>query len=443
MVVDPQRDIDIYLEFLEENSLELQYVLETHLHADFISGHLELAEKTGAQIVISEKARAEFPHIAVDEGSKFAVGGAEISVLATPGHTPESVCYLAKEGSAPMVLFTGDTLFAGDVGRPDLMDKTIPAEQLAELLYFSLRDKIMKLPDDTIVYPAHGAGSSCGRDLQDVESTTIGEQKATNYALQPMDVQKFTKLVIEGQPPAPAYFLLSAAINRKGAPKLDNVLENYQRLGLDEFLTQGSREGSIILDVRDEDDFSKSHIPNSFHIGLDGRYAEWVGGLIPPDEKIYIVAPPGQENEAAVRCARVGFDNVIGFLDGGYQTYLESGKETSSFERVDTITPDDLRTYTVIDIRRFSERSLNRIDGTIHIPLHELAESLDEIPRDKGVLIHCAGGYRSVIGTSILLRNGFTDVRDLKGGLDPLIEARHPIVNSQPLTQSTGSEVTV
>ena len=405
--------------------------METHLHADFISGHLELAEKTGAEIVISKKARAEFEHIPVEDGTKLHLGDAFISVLDTPGHTPEGVCYLLREGDAPMILFTGDTLFAGDVGRPDLMDKTIPADTLAEQLYFSLRDKIMTLPDDTVVYPAHGAGSSCGRALQDVESTTVGEQKQTNYALQPMTVEKFTKMVIEGQPPAPAYFSLSATINRRGAPDLSKILKNFEALNLAEFMQQSEDANTVVLDVRDEEEFAKLHAPGSLHIGLDGRYAEWVGGLVPISSRILIIAPDRHQEEAAIRCARVGFDNVAGYLRGGIQEYVKGGLKTRSYTRLDSISESDLERFTVIDIRRPSERELSRIDGSIHIPLHELKARMSEIPTKGDVLIQCAGGYRSVIASSILLNNGYTNIYDLRGGLDLLIEKNDPIVNTE------------
>jgi hydroxyacylglutathione hydrolase len=433
VVIDPQRDVDSYLEYIDQKGLKLKYVFETHLHADFISGHIELASKSNSQIVIGKQANALFDHIGVSEGDTLYVGNVEIKVLETPGHTPEGICYVTKnleDHDQELYVFTGDTLFAGDVGRPDLMDDSIPAEKLAELLYFSLRDKLMKLPDNTKVYPAHGAGSSCGKALEDVEYTTIGEQKQTNYALQPMSIEQFVKEVIEDQPQPPRYFLLSSQINRQGAPEIEKVLKNLVKLKINEFEELIYNDDYILLDVRDEDDYAHAHIPNAVHIGLEGRYAEWVGSLLDESKSIILVAPEGREQEAALRCTRVGFDKVFGYLDGGMDIWISAGKETNSFSRIqpEMFNQDILSQYTVVDIRRPTERAMNRIVDSIHIPLNELETKVRSLNNSKPILIHCAGGYRSVIASSILIRNGIKNITDLKGGINQLIDNRNPVI---------------
>ncbi|OLS27186.1 MAG: putative polyketide biosynthesis zinc-dependent hydrolase PksB [Candidatus Heimdallarchaeota archaeon LC_2] len=429
VVIDPQRDIEIYISFLRENKLKLKYVLETHLHADFVSGHLELARETNSQIVFGEKADAEFDHIAVKDNHILNFGNVEIKIIETPGHTPEGVCYIMKDLRHPnneLSVFTGDTLFAGDVGRPDLMDGTLSKEILAKMLYESLHNKLMVLPDNTKVYPAHGAGSSCGRSLTDVEYTTIGLEKQTNYALQSMSVEEFTKQVTTDQPLPPKYFSLSAQLNRKGLQNIDNILNKLQSFSAEELSQLSQLDDITIIDVRDPELYSKYYIPNSINIGLDGRYAEWLGSITSPDHRIIIIADPGSEREAAIRAARVGFDKVIGYLEGGIAGWINANRDTVNFRRID---PEEVLSYIerdnatiLLDVRRPTEFSISHLPHAINIPLSLLESNLDKLDKNKKYVVHCAGGYRSVIASSILKRNGYEDVIDIRGGYDAILE---------------------
>ncbi|MHA2170924.1 MAG: MBL fold metallo-hydrolase [Candidatus Kariarchaeaceae archaeon] len=431
-VVDPQRDVDHYLEYLKEQKLELKYILETHLHADFVSGHLELAKRTNAKIVFGEKAGVTFDHIAVNERTVLEMGNLKIITLETPGHTPESVCYLIQDQSnskKPGIVFTGDTLFAGDVGRPDLMDDTITADVLGGMLYDSLHDKLLQLPENTKVFPAHGAGSACGRELMDVEYTTIRQEKESNYALQPMTKEEFIKEVTTNQPLPPKYFAESAKLNQNGLISVDEVLSAYRPLNLEEFETLRSDPDNIVLDVREPDEFATSHIPGSYNIGLDGRYAEWVGSIIDASKKILIVANTEREREAALRCLRVGIDNVEGYLVNGFKEWEQNNRPLSSFQRH---TPSEFKTLVddpssrlILDIRRNSEYNISHVPNAIHIPLNRLQERISELDPQKQIVVYCAGGYRSVIGSSILLKNKFNKVSDLQGGFDAFLDFQH------------------
>lgn len=424
-VIDPQRDVQIYLDFLEARGLTLKYVIETHLHADFVSGHLELADRTGAEVVIGQHANAKFPHHAAREGEELKLGSVLMRIIETPGHTPESITIAAtdsKTPDAPIMLFTGDTLFAGDVGRPDLLDSVgITKEDLGAMLYDSLREKIMTLPDDTRIYPAHGAGSSCGKALRDVEFSTLGAEKLGNYALQPMTREEFVRVVTEGQPEAPAYFISDAGINRKGAPALEDVMGRARALTPDELKAELGW-GAVLLDTRNPDAFAAGYVPGSVNIGLDGQFATWVGTLLPIHEPLVIVAEPGREEESLMRCARVGYDNIVGYLAGGFETWRAAGLPTESFGR---IAPRDLNALMatdsrpiVIDVRRDAERAAKHIPGAEFITLSRLEDYASSIAADgRPVVVHCAGGYRSAMAASILKRAGVAGVRDMQGGL--------------------------
>lgn len=429
IVIDPQRDIEIYEDYLSQNGLNLKYILETHLHADFVSGHLELSNKTSAEIVFSKIANVDFAHISVVEGDQLEFGDVQISILDTPGHTPEGICFLMKNFQNPeseLVVFTGDTLFAGDVGRPDLMDATISKEKLATMLYHSLRDKLMTLPDVTKVYPAHGAGSSCGRALLDVEYSTIGDEKKTNYALQPMSIKEFIHQVTTDQPIPPSYFASSAKLNRIGLQPVDVILDNLKSFTVKEVMELKSEFDITLVDVRDPEIYSMQYIPGSINIGLDGRYAEWLGTVTKQDHRLIIIADPGKEREATIRAARVGFDNVIGYLNGGFNSWISENKQTETFERINpedmvqiTESEDD---YIVLDVRRPTEYRVGHLPNALNIPLSQLESNLSKLDKSKKFIVHCAGGYRSVIASSILKQHNFTKVVDIRGGFDAFTE---------------------
>jgi glyoxylase-like metal-dependent hydrolase (beta-lactamase superfamily II)/rhodanese-related sulfurtransferase len=424
-VIDPQRDVAIYLDYLSAKNLTLKYVIETHLHADFVSGHLELAERTGAEVVIGHRAGAKFPHHAAIDGEELELGTLRLRIMETPGHTPEGITVAVTDSAAPdapAALFTGDTLFAGDVGRPDLLGSVgITKEELGGMLYDSLREKIMPLPDDTRVYPAHGAGSSCGKVLRDVEFSTLGAEKLTNYALQPMSRDEFIRIVTEGQPEAPGYFVSDAMINRSGAPSLDHVMKRARALTPAELKVEGGW-GAVLLDTRDPDRFSRGFIPGAINIGLDGQFATWVGTLLPIHEPLVIIAEPDRVEESVLRCARVGYDNIVGYLAGGIDSWIAEGGRLDSFGRVEPEKLHEIMALEkhplVIDVRRDSERTSKFIPGTEYVTLSALENYTSSIKADgRPVVVHCAGGYRSSMAASILKRAGIRDVRDLRGGL--------------------------
>jgi glyoxylase-like metal-dependent hydrolase (beta-lactamase superfamily II)/rhodanese-related sulfurtransferase len=425
-VIDPQRDVDIYLEYLEGKGLNLRYVIETHLHADFVSGHLELARRTGAEIVIGHRAGATFPHHPARDGEELRLGGATLTIIETPGHTPEGITIAVTDATTPdepAILFTGDTLFAGDVGRPDLLGAVgITKEDLAGALYDSLHEKVLAFPDDTRVYPAHGAGSSCGKALRSVEFTTIGAERLGNYALKPMTREEFIATITEGQPEAPGYFLADAAMNRAGATELSAVIERAGALDLDAFKRAMGEEGTILLDTRDPETFSRGFIPGAVNIGLDGQFATWVGTLLPIDAPLVVIAEPGREEESVMRCARVGYERIIGYLAGGFDAWREAGLPVDAFQRVGvgellTLMASD-EAPLVLDVRRDGERASKSIPGTRFITLSRLEEHADELRAEgRPIVVQCAGGYRSAMGASILKKHGIADVSDLRGGM--------------------------
>ena len=425
-VIDPQRDIDGYLAFAAEHGLTIRHVFLTHFHADFIAGHLELRDRTGSTIYLGAAAKAEYAFHPLGDGDIVEFGGVRLEALETPGHTPESISLLVYDlGSSatiPHAVLTGDTLFVGDVGRPDLRAALgWSAADLGQLLYTSVRDKLLTLPDSSLVYPAHGAGSLCGKAIGKETVSTIGEQRRSNYALQPMSRDAFLELVTADQPDAPAYFTYDAVLNSRERPTLDQTLaRELQPLSIDELLT-AQATGAQILDTRDSAEFAAAHLQGSINIGLVGQYATWAGTILKHDEPIVVIADPGMEAESAVRLGRIGFDNVVGYLDGGLRSTDGSRATIVGTERIGAdVAAQRLASSTppvVVDVRTPAERAQKQIAGSVHIPLNRLLERLDEIPADRAVLLHCAGGYRSSIAASLLQRDGRSRVSELAGGI--------------------------
>jgi hydroxyacylglutathione hydrolase len=419
-VVDPQRDAGIYIEDAVRNHLKIEHVIETHLHADFISGHRELAALTGAKIYLGARAGAQFPHVPVRDGDEIRFGNCILRFLETPGHTLESISILVTDTERspdPYAVLTGDTLFIGDVGRPDLSPDHTP-QQLAGLLYDSLQTKLLPLPDHVEVYPAHGAGSLCGKQLSNERSSTIGQQRTSNFALQAKSREEFVHLLTDELPERPGYFALDAEINRSGpAPLAD--LEPPPAL-LARTVAERSREGVVVLDTRPAGQFGGAHVPGAIQIGLTGQFASWAGRLIPLEQKIILVAEDHDTMlEARVRLARVGMENVIGYLEEGMASWFREGLPV---EQIPQITVQDLHrelgTLQLIDVRQPGEWEQGHIAGALHKPLPKLAQSLDGLHRDQPVAVHCKSGYRSSIGTSILQREGFAHVMNVIGGFD-------------------------
>ena len=425
-VVDPQRDIEQYLAFAREHDLRITHVFLTHLHADFIAGHLELRERTGATICLGAAASVEYPFLALHDGDSVDLGRTRIQALETPGHTPESVSLLLfdldRDETAPYAVLTGDTLFVGDVGRPDLRGALgWSARSLGSLLYDSLRTKLLPLPDQTLLYPAHGAGSLCGKALSRDTFSTIGEQRRSNYALQPMTRDAFIELVTADQPDAPAYFVYDAVLNARERPTLEESLASgLKPMHLQELL-ELQRAGAQILDTREPAEFAAAHLAGSVNIGLSGQYATWAGTILSPQRPIVVIAEPGRELESAMRLGRIGFDTVVGYLDDGLWT-LESRPELIA--RTERLSPavaaERLASNEpplVVDVRATREYQAKHIEGSLSIPLNHLAERADRLPTDRPLLVHCAGGYRSSIAVSLLRHMGFTRISELAGGI--------------------------
>jgi glyoxylase-like metal-dependent hydrolase (beta-lactamase superfamily II) len=435
-VVDPQRDIERYLEFAAENKLQIKHVILTHLHADFIAGHLELRDRAGATIYLGAKAQAEYRFTPLADGSVVEFGRVRLKALETPGHTPESISILIydldRSGGEPYAALTGDTLFVGDVGRPDLRASLgWSATDLGGLLYDSLQSKLLPLPDASLVYPAHGAGSLCGRAISKETVSTIGDQRRLNYALQPMSKQAFIELVTADQPEAPPYFVYDAVLNSKERPTLDESLErNLKPLALDTVLAL-QKEGAQILDTRDADEFGAAHLAGSINIGLGGQYATWAGTMLNHEHPIVIIAAPGRENESAVRLGRIGFDNVAGYLRNGLQS-LESRPDLVVFiERLSPQFAAELfasnQPPLAIDVRAPREREQKHIDGSLSMPLNHLVRDMKALPKDRALLVYCAGGYRSSIAASVLMAGGFDSVCEIAGGLAAWESANLPV----------------
>ncbi len=430
-VIDPLRDIDAYLQIANERKALIKFIFETHFHADFVSGHLDLGKATGAPIIYGPNTKTSFPvHVAKD-GELFSIGDLTIEVLHTPGHTLESSCYLLKDATGKNhCVFTGDTLFVGDVGRPDLAQKgeEITMNDLAGMMYDSLQSKIIPLADDVIVYPAHGPGSSCGKNLGPETHSTIGEEKKTNYALKAATKEDFIKEVTDGIVAPPSYFPINAKINKEGYESLDTLMvQGMKPLPLAEF-KQLIKEDVIILDTRHADVFTQGFIPGSVFIGLEGRFAEWAGSLLPFDAPIVLVTEPGKEKETIVRMARVGFDKIKGFLDGGYDIWVAAGEE---IDMIVDVEADELmmdmphdKNLLVVDVRRTTEYADGHLKDALNLPLNEMTDPalIANLPtgpsgeETQNLYVHCAGGYRSVIASSLLKRQGIHNIRNVVGG---------------------------
>ncbi len=431
VVIDPLREVEPYIAKAKRNNARIKYVLETHFHADFVSGHLDLAKKTGATIVYGPEARPAFDAYIARDGEILTVGDITITVIHTPGHTLESTCYLLKdEQGKPAALFSGDTLFIGDVGRPDLAQKIntdLDQDKLAGLLYDSLRNKIMPLPDDIMVYPAHGAGSACGKNMSRETTDTLGNQKRTNYALQSdLSREAFIKAVTDGLTEPPSYFPLNVLMNIKGYESIDKVLERGQQaLEPAAFEALANETGALILDTRAAEIFARGFVPNSINIGIDGSFAPWVGALIPDiQQEILLITDNGREEEVITRLARVGYDHTIGYLKGGFDAWKQAGKET---DEIASISPEELAQLAneqelhIVDVRKESEFEQGHLKSAINAPLDYINDSMLKLDRNKTYYLHCAGGYRSMVFNSILRARGFNHLVDITGGYNALV----------------------
>jgi glyoxylase-like metal-dependent hydrolase (beta-lactamase superfamily II)/rhodanese-related sulfurtransferase len=425
VVIDPLREVDFYIQKAAKNGAKIKYVFETHFHADFVSGHIDLSKKTGAKIIYGPTAEPDFDAYIAKDGEEFALGKIRFKLIHTPGHTMESSCFLLKdETGMDKALFSGDTLFINDVGRPDLAQKAahMTKEELAGILFDSLREKIMPLSDDIIIYPAHGAGSACGKNMSKETSDTLGHQKRSNYALRAnMTKEEFIKEVTEGLTTPPAYFPLNVMLNKRGYESIDDVLKRGDHaLTPEAFENAANETGALILDTRDAQNFAKGFIPNSINIGIDGSFAPWVGELIPDiKQQLLIIAEEGREEEVITRLARVGYDYTIGYLKGGFQSWLKTGKE---IDKIISISAEDFgilhknTTSSILDVRTNAEYISEHVVGAQNLPLDDLNERINEINKAETYYVHCAGGYRSMIFASILRARGFENLIDIEGG---------------------------
>ena len=435
-VVDPQRDIERYLVFAKEHGLQIEHVFLTHLHADFIAGHLELRDRVGATIYLGARAQAEYAFAPLSDGSVVEFGRVQLIALETPGHTPESISLLVydldRSSTEPHAVLTGDTLFVGDVGRPDLrVALGWKAADLGGLLYDSLQSKLMPLPDASLVYPAHGAGSLCGKAISKETVSSIGEQRRVNYALQPMTKQAFIELVTADQPDAPPYFTYDAVLNSKERPTLEEALGRELRpLELDCVL-ELQNSGAQVLDTREPDEFATAHLAGSINIGLSGQYATWAGTVLSRDHAIVIIANPGREHESAVRLGRIGFDNVAGYLKDGMRSLESRPDLTQTTERLSAQRAAQILSSkeapVVLDVRAPRERAQKFIEGSVSMPLNHLMEHSAELPKNRFFLIHCAGGYRSSIAASLLQKQGFKKISEIAGGITAWETAKLPV----------------
>lgn len=430
-IIDPLRETQPYIDLANANNAKIKYVFETHFHADFVSGHVDLAKQTGASIVYGPTANPAFDFISASDNQEFKIGDLTIKVLHTPGHTPESVTYLLldKEGKETAI-FTGDTLFLGDVGRPDLAIKSdLTQEDLAGMLFDSLRNRIMTLPDTITVYPGHGAGSSCGKNMSSETVDSLGNQKKTNYALRAdMTKEEFIKEVTTGILPPPQYFPKNAQMNKNGYESIDSVLEKGNTaLSLEEFKKE-VESGALILDVRTQGEFIKGFIPNSLFIGLNGTFAMWVGALIKDiNQKIVLIAPEGQEEETVKRLSRVGYDNTVGYLNGGIASWNDT------LNSITSVSADEVETKAkdihIVDVRKQGEYESEHLENVTHYALDFMNDDLSKLDKNKEYYVHCAGGYRSVIAISLLMQNGYTKLIDIAGGYGALKNTNIPKTN--------------
>jgi glyoxylase-like metal-dependent hydrolase (beta-lactamase superfamily II)/rhodanese-related sulfurtransferase len=429
-IIDPLRDIEQYLLLAAERKAKIKYVFETHFHADFVSGHIDLGKTTGAPIIYGPATVTQYPITVAHDGQSFQLGKVTITALHTPGHTLESTCWLLKdEQGKEHAVFTGDTLFIGDVGRPDLSSGNMSSEELAEMLFDSLQNKIKTLPDEVVVYPAHGAGSACGKNLSSETTSTIGAQKQSNYALQFDDKAEFVKAVLTGLQEAPAYFATNAAINQKGYSPIEEIIEAGMRaLSVAEFRQLEKELDAVIVDTRLATVFTEGFIPNSISLGLEGRFAEWAASLLPFNKNILLVTEPGREKESTVRLARVGFEKIAGHLAGGMDAWKAAGEK---LDMIIDIEPDELAMdmphddkLLVLDVRNESEFGQGHIEDALNIPLstmNDLAQ-IANIPEDANLYVHCASGYRSVVACSLLKRQGIHNLRNIVGGYKAMAE---------------------
>jgi hydroxyacylglutathione hydrolase len=438
-VIDPLRDTDEYLALAKKRNASIKFIFETHFHADFVSGHIDLGKKTGAPIVYGPGTETSYPVRVAKDGEIFKLGRLTIEVLHTPGHTLESVCYLLKdEQGKAYAVFTGDTLFVGDVGRPDLAQKDngLTMDDLAGMLYNSLQNKINPLPDDVLVYPAHGPGSSCGKNLGPNTYSSIGEEKRTNYALQTQTKADFIKAVTDGLAAPPQYFPINAKINKEGYESLEIVLKKaLQPLTVEAFKEKMKDENVIVLDTRDSSVFSNGFIPTAISIGLDGRFAEWAGMLLPFDKPIIMVTTNGKEEETAVRLARVGFSTIEGYLQSGFEAWQRAGEK---IDMIIDVEADELamdlphdNKLVVVDVRREPEFADGHIKGAVNIPLNDMTDpgTMANLDETQNLYVHCAGGYRSIIAASLLKRQGIHNLRNITGGYEKIKEQKNiPVV---------------
>jgi hydroxyacylglutathione hydrolase len=430
-VIDPLRDYQAYIDLAAAKGVTIKYIFETHFHADFVSGHIDLSHKTGAPIIYGPEAVTGYPITVATNNQRFKVGNIEIEALHTPGHTPESTCYLLRdEDKVPYCLFTGDTLFVGDVGRPDLFGNVLTKEEMAARMFESL--KIIKsLPDEILVYPAHGPGSACGKNIGKETWSTIGNQKRLNYALQDLSIDEFIKIVTTGLSKPPQYFPLNAKINKEGYSSLDEVLFRSRKpLSIAEF-EQAKQNGIVVIDTRHENEFEQGFIPGSVFIGLHGRFAEWVGTLIRIDEPVLLITATGKEEETILRMARVGYDHVIGYLDGGFDAWKNAGK---TFDMVISIDAEEFKLdylhdeITIVDVRKESEYEAGHVSGALNVVLQHFDEQIGKLEdRQKDTYVHCQGGYRSMIAASLLKRRGYHQLRNISGGWQAISKTDLPV----------------
>ena len=432
IIIDPLRDIEVYLELAKEHKAKIKYIFETHFHADFISGHLDLQKETGAQIVYGPGTQANFDFYLAKDGEKFTIGDITIQAIHTPGHTVESTSYLlSDEAGRPHCIFTGDTLFVGDVGRPDLSSGNMTSDELASIMYDTIQNKILPLADDIIVYPAHGAGTSCGKNLGPETTTTIGEQKKTNYALQPQTREEFIKAITTGLDEAPSYFPINARINKEGYSSLEEIKKtSLTPLSVKDFKSKVNND-VLVLDTRTEAEFANGFIPGSLFIGLEGRFAEWAGSLIQFHQPIVVVTDAGKEEETIVRLARVGIDNVEGYLEGGIKAWKRSGEKIDLIIQVE---PDELamdipfdENLVIVDVRKENEFAEGHIKDALNLPLHEMTDpaQVAHLEEHQNIYIHCGSGYRSLIAASILKKHGYHNIRNVEGGWTKIKEQKN------------------
>jgi hydroxyacylglutathione hydrolase len=427
-VVDPQRDVEIYLKSAEENGLKIRYIFETHLHADFVSGHRELAARTGAKIYIGEKAGATFPHVPVRDGSELVFGNCKISILETPGHTPESICLVVTDSDkrpAPWAVLTGDTLFIGDVGRPDLSPAVTP-QQLAAMLYDSLHNKLMKLPDDVLVYPAHGAGSLCGRNMRADRSSTIGTERLTNYALQIRSREEFVRQLTTNLPSRPEYFAKDAEINRGGASALAELPELAALPAVK--VKSLIEEGIPALDIRSMEAFAAAHVPGSISIALSGQFASWAGSLLGLAARPVLIADNADQiEEARIRLARVGIEELSGYLQDGLEGWKQAGFPLASLPQISVHDLSARPDLHVVDVRRDGEWQAGHLENAQLWPLDRLRDSLPPLDKNAAIAVHCKSGYRSTVACSLLQRAGYTNVVNVTGGFDAWQQEQLPV----------------